>query len=70
LKPPISSSRNITLASVGSHDTDTVSPAIRLPPTIETGLSGSRSWTPTMASATPQTFCGSVISASTVCSAV
>ena len=45
---------------------DAVSPANRPPPTMLTGLSGSRSSTPTIAWATPHTLTGSVASAWTV----
>jgi len=66
LKPAISMSRNTVLSATGKPSRETVSPARRPPPTMLTGLSIARSLTPTMASATPQTLTGRVLSATTV----
>ena len=66
LKPAISISRKTAFSLTGNCSADTVSPAIRPPPTMLTGPLGSRGCTPTIASATPHTFCGRVPRATTV----
>ena len=66
LKPAISPPKKTTFSVTSKSSLDAISPEIRLPPTMLTGLSWARSWTPTIALATPQTLTGSEASAWTV----
>ena len=66
LKPATRLPKKTTFSVTSSSSLDTISPEIRLPPTMLTGLSWSRSWTPTIALATPHTLPGRVAIALTV----
>ena len=62
--------KNTTFSVTSSSSLETISPENRLPPTMLTGLSWSRSWTPTIALATPHTLPGSSAIALTVSTAI
>ena len=59
LSEPMRVSRRIALSEVSPKSSElATSPAILPTPTTDIGPSGSRSWLPKAASATPTSFCG------------
>ena len=70
LKPATRLPKKTSFSVTSSSSLETISPENRLPPTMLTGLSCSRSCTPTIALATPHTLPGSSAIACMVSTAI